>query len=161
MAKGVRLRSLSLRGSWVQIPSPAPYHRYKLHTLLVIQIIQGSPLDIHHYDKRLEQALVKLKAESSVLEENKKTILSYIKYRQAQGLSIPRQVCYIFTLRKLSTLLPNRLENANKDDLVSVISQIEREDTSFEMKRTEKECIKCFYRRLKRGEEGEEYPLEV
>lgn len=69
---------------------------------------------------------------------------------------------YIFTLRKLSTLLPNRFENAKKDDLVSVITQIEREDTSFETKRTEKECIKCFYRWLKGGgEEGEEYPLEV
>ena len=28
LVKGVRLRLLSLRGSWVQIPSPALYHRY-------------------------------------------------------------------------------------------------------------------------------------
>jgi integrase/recombinase XerD len=42
-----------------------------------------------------------------------------------------------------------------------VISQIERDDTSFETKRTEKECKKCFYRWLKGGEEGQEYPLEV
>ena len=32
LAKGVRLRLLSLRGSWVQIPSPALATNYKLGT---------------------------------------------------------------------------------------------------------------------------------
>src|SRR5438132_1618663 len=88
--------------------------------------------------------------------------MSYIKYREAQGLSTPRQVRYVFTLRKLSTLLENNpFERATKNDLVNVISLIEREDTSHETKRTEKECIKCFYRWIKGGEDGENYPSEV
>jgi hypothetical protein len=124
--------------------------------------MQVSPHDIDHYDRRLEQALANLLANSSIREENKNTILSCAKYREAQGLSIPRQVRYIFTLTKLSILLQNkRFKDAVKNDLVNVISQIEREDTSFETKRTEKECIKCFYRWLNGGEEREEYPLEV
>jgi site-specific recombinase XerD len=103
-----------------------------------------------------------IRADTSVREEDKKTIMSYIKYREAQGLSIPRQVRYVFTLRKLSTLLEiNRFKDATKNDLVNVISEIEREDTSYETKRTEKECIKCFYRWIRGGEEGEDYPLEV
>ena len=65
-------------------------------------------------------------------------------------------------LRGLSTLLENKcFQDATKNDLVNVISQIERNYTSFETKRTEKECMKCFYRWLKGGEEGQEYPLEV
>jgi hypothetical protein len=109
--------------------------------------MQISARDIHHYDRRLEHALAGLQLDTLVLVENKKTIISYIKYRDAQGLSIPRQVRYLFTLRKLSTLLKNkRFEDAVKEDLVNVVYQIEREDTSYETKRTEKECIKCFYR---------------
>jgi site-specific recombinase XerD len=124
--------------------------------------MQISLRDIHHYSRRLERAVANLTADTSVREENKKTIMSYIKYREAQGLSIPRQVRYIFTLSKLSTLLENYpFENATKNDLVNVISQIEREDTSHETKRTEKECIKCFYRWIKDGEDGENYPSEV
>lgn len=124
--------------------------------------MQASPRDIHHYDRRLELALANLQENNSLLEDNKNTILSYLLYRQAQGLSIPRQVRYIFTLTKLSGLMHNkRFQDAIKNDLVNVISQIERGDTSFETKRTEKECIKCFYRWLKGGEEGQEYPLEV
>jgi integrase/recombinase XerD len=124
--------------------------------------MQVSPRDIHHYERRLELALLNLRENNSLLEDNKNTIQSYLLYRQAQGLSIPRQVRYIFTITKLSSLMHNkRFQDATKDDLVNVISQIERGDTSFETKRTEKECIKCFYRWLKGGEDGQEYPLEV
>lgn len=124
--------------------------------------MQVSAHDIHHYDRRLKHALASLQADSLISEGNKKTILSYIKLRDAQGLSIPRQVRYIFTLRKISALLENkRFEDAAKDDLINVVSQIEREVTSYETKRTEKECVKCFYRWLRGGEDGEEYPHEV
>jgi integrase len=123
--------------------------------------MQVSSHDIHHYDNRLKRALANLETDRLALEESKKTILSYIQYRKAQGLSIPRQVRYIFTLKKLSILLKNkRFENATKNDFINVVSHIENENTSFETKRTEKECIKCFYRWLRSGgEEG--YPLEV
>jgi site-specific recombinase XerD len=85
--------------------------------------MQVSLRDIHHYHKRLERAVANLRADTSVREEDKKTIMSYIKYREAQGLSIPRQVRYVFTLRKLSTLLEiNRFKDATKNDLVNVIS---------------------------------------
>ncbi len=118
--------------------------------------MQPSPHDIYHYDRRLEQTLANLRGKSSLLEDNKNTIQSYVLYRGAQGL-IPRRVRYIFTLTKLSILLENkRFQDATKNDFVNVISQIERDDTSFETKRTEKECIKCFYRWLKGGEEREE-----
>jgi site-specific recombinase XerD len=61
--------------------------------------------DIHHYERRLEHALSTLDSDESLSKKNRELILSYIKYRNAQGLSIPRQVRYIFTLRKLARLL--------------------------------------------------------
>ena len=144
--------------------SHLPHHTIGVNYIpcVVSIIMQVSLRDIHHYDKRLERALSDLREDNSLLEDNKNTILSYVLYREAQGLSIPRQVHYIFTITKLSTLLENKcFQDATKNDLVNVISQIERNYTSFETKRTEKECMKCFYRWLKGGEEGQEYPLEV
>jgi hypothetical protein len=61
-----------------------------------------------------------------ILEENKTTILSYVRYLQAQGVSTPWQVRYIFTLTKLSTRLLNnkRFDDRIKNDLVNMISII-------------------------------------
>ncbi len=123
--------------------------------------MQVSASDIHHYNRRLELALYRLKENKSVSNRSKEAILSYVDFRNAQGLSIPRQVRYIFTLGKLSRLLGSRdLQDATKSDLINAVLQIEKEDTSSETKRTEKECVKQFYRWLRAGDE-EEYPPEV
>ncbi len=124
--------------------------------------MQVSAHDIHHYARRLELALKKLWDDKSLSAANRREVLEYIKFRDAQGLSIPRQVRYIFTLRKLSRLLKGKdYVVATKADLVDVVSQIEKEEVSYDTKRTDKECIKCFYRWLKGGDDGEEYPTEV
>jgi integrase/recombinase XerD len=118
--------------------------------------------DIHHYERRLEHALAALASDDSLSKRNKELILAYIKFRNAQGLSIPRQVRYIFSLRKLARLLEGKsFKEAKKQDLVEVVSSIEAETTEYDTKRTEKECIKCFYRWLRGGDDGEEYPEEV
>ena len=123
--------------------------------------MQISVSDIHHYARRLELALLGLNGDPSISISNKDTIRSYVKFRNAQGLSVPRQVRYIFTLGKLSRLLGKQgVQDATRADLINVISQIEKETTSHETKRTEKECIKQFYRWLKSGD-SEEYPPEV
>jgi len=116
--------------------------------------------DIHHYVRRLELALAGLSQDLLVSVGNKETIQSYFKFRQAEGLSIPRQVRYLFTLRKLSRLLGGQgFDTATKTDLVNAVSMIEKEKTSYETKRTEKECIKQFYRWLKGDDE--DYPPGV
>jgi len=124
--------------------------------------MQVSAYDIHHYERRLELAMIGLDKDQAVSSKNRTAIRSYIKFRDAQGLSVPRQVRYIFTIGKLSKLLPSQgLEGATREDLISAVSQIEKEKTSIETKRTEKECIKQFYRWLRGGDDGGEYPPEV
>ena len=85
-----------------------------------------------------------------------------MRYRDAQGLSVPRQVRYFSTLTKLSSLLKLKdFEMATKNDLIEAVSRIEAEDTKFETKRTEKVAIKCFYRWLSGGDDDNVYPPEV
>lgn len=118
--------------------------------------------DIHHYDRRLKGALAALEGDDTVIPKNRETIRAYIKFRAAQGLSVPRQVRYIYSLRKLSRLLNGKaFEEAVKEDIVNVVSEIESETTAYETKHTEKTCIKCFYRWIRGGEDGDEYPVEV
>ena len=88
--------------------------------------------DIHHYARRLELALTGLSQDLLVTIRNKETILSYVKFRYAEGVSVPRQVCYLFTLRKLSKVLDGQnFETATKIDLVNAVSTIEKEGTSY------------------------------
>jgi site-specific recombinase XerD len=61
-----------------------------------------------HYEWRLEHALAALDEDKIVSKKNNETILSYIKYRNAQGLSIPRQVRCISSLRNWQDFLKGR-----------------------------------------------------
>src|SRR5487761_334896 len=89
--------------------------------------------DIHHYDQRLEHALSALSSDRSISKKNRETILAYIKFRHAQGLSIPRQVRYLFSLRKLARLLDGKsFTEATREHLVNVVSSIESEDTQYD-----------------------------
>ncbi len=45
-------------------------------------------------------ALAALEKDQSIIVSNKEMILAYVKFRDAEGLSVPRQVRYVFTLEK-------------------------------------------------------------
>jgi len=115
--------------------------------------------DIHHYDRRLAAALSILDRDKRILENNRKKIKEFLEYIQAEGLSTPRQVRYVYVLRKVSRLLRKEFRRTTKDDLVKLISKLEKQDTSYETKRSEKECVKRFYKWLRNAED--DYPIEV
>ena|SRR5438105_2869484 len=99
--------------------------------------MQVSAHDIHHYARRLKLALTGLNLDQKISDANREVIQSYIKFREAQGLGIPRQVRYVFTIGKLSKLLGGLgFEQAVRADLVSAVSQVEKEKTCVETKRT-------------------------
>jgi integrase/ribosomal protein L40E len=116
-------------------------------------------IDIHHYERRLTVALSNLDGDKEVLEKNRKKIREFLEYARAEGLSIPRQVRYVYVLRKLARLLGKEFRRSTKNDLVTVISKLEIEDTSYDTKLSEKQCIKRFYKWLRNTED--EYPPEV
>ncbi|HKW04495.1 MAG TPA: hypothetical protein VJN71_04265 [Nitrososphaerales archaeon] len=47
--------------------------------------------DIHQHDRRFKGAFAALEQDETVIQKNRETIRSYIKFRSAQGLSVPRQ----------------------------------------------------------------------
>jgi len=116
-------------------------------------------VDIHHYDKRLAGGISSLQRDKKLIPANRKAILEFLEFAQADGLSVPRQIRYIFVLRKLSRLLGKPFKQAIKADMIRIISEIGKEDTADDTKRSEKECIKRFYKWLRDDEEG--FPVEV
>jgi integrase/ribosomal protein L40E len=116
-------------------------------------------IDIHHYERRLTVALSNLDGDKEVLEKNRKKIREFLEYARAEGLSIPRQVRYVYVLRKLARLLGKEFRRTTKNDLVTAVSKLEKEDTSYDTKLSEKQCIKRFYKWLRNSED--DYPPEV
>ena len=74
--------------------------------------------DIHHYDQRLTVALSNLEKDKRVLESNRKKIKQFLEYIRAEGLSTPRQVRYVYVLRKVSRLLGKEFRRTTKTDMV-------------------------------------------
>jgi integrase/recombinase XerD len=115
--------------------------------------------DIHHYDQRLTAALRNLENDKQVLDTNRKKIKQFLEYIRAEGLSIPRQVRYTYVLRKLSALLGKEFRRTTKTDMIRVISGLEKQNTAYDTKLSEKQCIKRFYKWLRNSED--DYPVEV
>lgn len=76
--------------------------------------------DIHHYDRRLTAALSILDGDKEVLEKNRKKIKEFLEYIRAEGLSTPRQVRYVYVLRKVKAI--GRRPDDKK--IVSIIEKI-------------------------------------
>jgi hypothetical protein len=55
----------------------------------------------------------------------------FLEYIQAEGLSIPRQVWYIYVLRKLSSLVGKEFRYTTKTDMIRVIIGL-RNKTAYE-----------------------------
>jgi len=102
--------------------------------------------DIHHYDRRLTVALSNLDHDRKVLESNRKKLKQFLEYIRAEGLSIPRQVRYVYVLRKISRLLCKEFYRTTKTDMVTIVSELEKQDTAYDTKLSEKQCIKRFYK---------------
>jgi hypothetical protein len=88
--------------------------------------------DIHHYDQRLAVALTNLEQDKKVLESNRKKIKQFLEYIHAEGLSIPRQVRYVYVLRKVSRLLGKEFYRTTKTDMVTLVSELEKQNTAYD-----------------------------
>jgi len=79
--------------------------------------------DIHHYGRRLAAALSILPGDKRILEKNRKNIKQFLEYIRAEGLSIPRQVRYVYVLRKISNLLGKEFYRTTKPDMITIVSE--------------------------------------
>jgi len=113
-------------------------------------------IDIHNKNHRLKLVLERVNSEVS--ENNRRAILGFYNSCVAEGLSVERTEHYLQILVKLSRLLGKNFVDASKDDIVSLMTEIQALPLSEWTKHDYKVTLKKFYKWL-RG--GEDYPEEV
>ena len=82
--------------------------------------------DAHDYKKRLGQVLEQIKKDPSISERNKQVIMKFQENSFVEGISTGRIVRYMYDLRTLSKWLGKDFEDANKDDIKSLMGTLER-----------------------------------
>lgn len=118
-------------------------------------------IDIHNFSRRLKHILGKIQDDEEILDANKTTIMRFYKFCRADGLKTPSIVKDLYSLWFMARGLKKKFEDANKDDLVAVVSKVEsvKKWTGW-TKRNHKVALKKFIKWLK-GYEDREYPDEV
>ncbi len=81
--------------------------------------------DIHNYKKRLERQICKMETDPAVSENNKKLIHLFVNTSFSEGISIGRIVRYVWDLRTWSSFLGKDFEEANKDDIIKLVGDLE------------------------------------
>jgi len=95
-----------------------------------------------------------LREDSEIVEPNRKTLLEFVEYCQAQGFEVPTIVRHIFSLRKASKILDKSFKKATKDDIVRLVAEIEKSaQVSDRTKLNERISLKRFYKWLNGDEE--------
>lgn len=93
-------------------------------------------------------------------DPNKEVLLRYYQHSVAESLSPARVHKRISRTRRLSEMLGKRFEEATKDDMVRLVSEIEQRDVTQWTKYDYKVILRQFYRWLRGCERGET-PKEV
>lgn len=115
-------------------------------------------LDIHNYPARLKHEIDYLH-KSTLSEANKKAIRRFHDDCVVSGLSKPRIIKLLESMRVLAGKLRVDLEEAGIDDLKDLVTQIENAEWTPWTKATYRSILKKFYKWL-RGKD-DEYPPEV
>jgi len=82
--------------------------------------------DAHDYKSRLEKVLFRIKNDPSISERNKQAIIKFQENCFVEGISTGRITRYMYDLRNLSKWLGKDFEDANKDDIKTLIGKIEQ-----------------------------------
>ena len=120
--------------------------------------------DIHGRERR-KQRIYEILSDSDILDENKKLILGYVKYRMVEsGLSPLRQEKVISNLMVFAGFLKKSFDKANRDDIQHIIAAVY--DVPSNKRKGEKlanstkaaycKILKTFYCWLRKSEHPEE-----
>jgi len=113
-------------------------------------------VDIHNFEKRLEQVVEKL---NELDEVNRNDVLKFLKQLSAEGKSAGRVMKYVYTLKALARMLNKPFRSAVKNDIIDLVSKIEtNKNWTDSTKHDFKVILRIFYRWLR---QTEDYPPEV
>jgi integrase len=116
-------------------------------------------IDLYNYPRRLATALDKISKEPKIGPENKKDIVSFSKIRLAKGSSHGRVAKVVYCMRCWAKWLGKPFKEANKDDLVILVGDLESTKLAEYTKYDLKIVLKMFYKWLEGNDEA--FPSKI
>lgn len=112
---------------------------------------------VNDHKKKLMRAKERVKS-LKIPQNNKNLILQFAEQLSAEGLSIVRQVKYLYTLGRIAISMDKDFSKTDKQDIVQFCNDINNSDYAEWTKHNYRVIIKRFYKWLKNTDE---YPPEV
>ncbi len=117
--------------------------------------------DPHNYRRRLESTIQSIKESKAISRKDKATILKFDD-QCLLNISIGRTVRYMQSMRKLAEWMKVDLEDATKDDIKTVVAEINKMDYSPWTKQMYRVVLRKFYQWVRGFEwNSKKYPEEV
>jgi len=117
-------------------------------------------LDPHDTRKKIERATQAIHENEKISDTDKKHVLKFDEFLAAKGLSEKRRLVYLRTLPRIRQFLKRNFRAASKQDIIKLMSDLERTDLEDWTKHTYSVCTKRFYQWL-HGLDGSDYPPQV
>jgi site-specific recombinase XerD len=108
--------------------------------------------------KRLEKDIERIKNSDKICEENKQLILKFFEFTSANGFRVATLRNILWATSTVAMVLGKPFPEATRDDIIRVVSEIERRYSSEKSKTAIKCEIRRFYKWLRKSKD---YPEEV
>lgn len=115
-------------------------------------------MDNNFEHRRYESSLKRLSSSDKLIPENKGKILKFLEFIKANGVSSATQRNIMWSLSTIAIFLGKPFEQANYDDIISLVNKIEDKYKSEKSKKALKAEIRRFYKWLRKTSD---YPTEV
>jgi site-specific recombinase XerD len=117
-------------------------------------------MDIHNYKRRLERIINQV-SKSNLSEENKKLIMQFHDNCFTESLSLSKIERYLYDLFHYAIMLNKNLMDATREDIKSIVAEIEKKEWSPHTKHAFKVMIRKFYKSMEGIDEKGVYPERV
>ena len=117
-------------------------------------------MDIHNYKRRLERIINQV-SRSNLSEENKKLIMQFHDNCFTESLSLSKIERYLYDLFHYAIMLNKNLMDATREDIKSIVAEIEKKEWSPHTKHAFKVMIRKFYKSMEGIDEKGVYPERV
>lgn len=118
-------------------------------------------ITIHNYKRNFERGLERIKENKKILKENKEIILKFKDYLLSENISISRITRYLCDLKKLDNMLKKPFPEATKEDLRTIIAQLNQTNYAEETKKCFKTLIRKLYKFIEGIDEKGDWPERV
>jgi integrase len=115
-------------------------------------------IDVHGAKERYARSLEAVKKDKDLSEYNRKKIIRFVWDLQAEGLTLVRQIKYLYLLPKLAKLLKKDFNKATVTDIKRLVAEVNQSKYADWTKADCRMALKRFYRWLRGLPKGEDPP---